>query len=266
MNLDGVASTPESNKTAKGKRTSLQKTLRDIHHNSSVSQRHRRNKESESTVRSADGEHSEFPEATPGLERAQGRFILHGKQASVVQFGDDWPTERMRLRREKWHREHSEPVSPGKEDTRGRVPGSPVVRDLVTDGTEDDTASTATGTAESFIDTPADTANATTTEPYNPTWDLRSDKRNTVIGPATKSVAPHESNQNNNTVNEEEDENEKDGEGDFEDAKENRRTVIGPSSLVFPAGMGSSSSEASGRVNGSNGGESSGDGGLPRAI
>jgi hypothetical protein len=264
MNLDGVASTPESNKTAKGKRSSLQKTLRDIHHNSSVSQRHRRNKDSESTVRSADGEHSEFPEATPGLERAQGRFILHGKQASVVQFGDDWPTERMRLRREKWHREHSEPASPGKEDTRGRVPGSPVVRDLVTDGTEDDTASTTTGTAESFVDAPADTAVNATTEPYNPTWDLRSDKRNTVIGP-TKSVAPHEKPHNNNTVNEEEDENEKYGEGDHEDAKENRRTVIGPSSLVYPAGLGSSSSEASGRVNGSNSGEGSGDG-LPRAI
>ena len=252
MNLDGVASTPESNKTAKGKRRSLQKTLRDVHHNSSVSQRHRRNKESESTVRSADGEHSEFPEAIPGLERAQGRFILHGKQASVVQFGDDWPTERMRLRREKWHREHSEPVSPGKEGTRGPgnfPPGSPVVRDLVTDGTEDDTASTTTGTAESFVDASAEPApNASTTEPYNPTWDLRSDKRNTVIGP-TKSVAPHENNNNNNnTVNEEQEEEEdeeeeKDGESDYEDAKENRRTVIGPSSLVFPGGgLGSSTS------------------------
>ena len=252
MNLDGVASTPESNKTAKGKRRSLQKTLRDVHHNSSVSQRHRRNKESESTVRSADGEHSEFPEAIPGLERAQGRFILHGKQASVVQFGDDWPTERMRLRREKWHREHSEPVSPGKEGTRGPgnfPPGSPVVRDLITDGTEDDTASTTTGTAESFVDASAEPApNASTTEPYNPTWDLRSDKRNTVIGP-TKSVAPHENNNNNNnTVNEEQEEEEdeeeeKDGESDYEDAKENRRTVIGPSSLVFPGGgLGSSTS------------------------
>jgi hypothetical protein len=281
MNLDGVSSTPESNKTAKNKRRSLQKTLRDVHHNSSVSHRHRRNKESESTVRSADGEHPEFPEATPGLERAQGRFILHGKQASVVQFGDDWPTERMRLRREKWHREHSEPVSPGKEDPRGRadfVPGSPVVRDLVTDGTEDDTASTTTGTAESFVDALADptTNTTTTTEPYNPTWDLRSDKRNTVIGPK-KSAAPQEDAQNNtknNTVNEEaeeEGENEKDGESDYEDAKENRRTVIGPSSLVFPEGMGSSSSEASGRVNtGNSGGEGSGDrdqsDGLPRAV
>jgi hypothetical protein len=261
MNLDGVASTPESNKTAKGKRRSLQKTLRDVHHNSSVSHRHRRNKESESTVRSADGDHPEFSEATPGLERAQGRFILHGKQASVVQFGDDWPTERMRLRREKWHREHSEPVSPGKEDTRGPasfVSGSPVVRDLVTDGTEDDTASTTTGTAESFVDAAAD--------PYNPTWDMRSDKRNTVIGPAKPAAQSSTHDNNNNTTvkeeqEEEEDGEEKDGESGYEDAKENRRTVIGPSSLVFPIGLGSSS-EASGRVNSSDG---SGDG-LPRAL
>ena len=295
MNLDGVASTPESNKTAKGKRRSLQKTLRDVHHNSSVSQRHRRNKESESTVRSADGEHSEFPEATPGLERAQGRFILHGKQASVVQFGDDWPTERMRLRREKWHREHSEPTSPGKEDSRGPTnftPGSPVVRDLVADGTEDDTASTTTGTTETFFDAPADTAGATNAgdhfdqqQPYNPTFDLRSDKRATVIGPA-KSVAPHDNTTTtqNNAVNEEQDGDgdEEEGEGgensDYEDAKENRRTVIGP---PFPSSSGfdfkdSGSSEASGRVNssGSGGGSVQQDqhqhqkksDGLPRAI
>jgi hypothetical protein len=262
MNLDGVASTPESNKTAKGKRRSLQKTLRDVHHNSSVSHRHRRNKESESTVRSADGDHPEFSEATPGLERAQGRFILHGKQASVVQFGDDWPTERMRLRREKWHREHSEPVSPGKEDNRGPasfVSGSPVVRDLVADGTEDDTASTTTGTAESFVDAAAD--------PYNPTWDLRSDKRNTVIGPAKPAAQSSSAHDNNNDTvkeeqEEEEEDEEKDGESDYEDAKENRRTVIGPSSLVFPVGLGSSS-EASGRVNSS--GDGDGDG-LPRAL
>lgn len=278
MNLDGVTSTPESNKTAKGKRRSLQKTLRDVHHNSSVSQRHRRNKESESTVRSADGEHPEFPEATPGLERAQGRFILHGKQASVVQFGDDWPTERMRLRREKWHREHSEPVSPGKEDARGPAnfsPGSPVVRDLVTDGTEDDTASTTTGTAESFVDAPSDTANTkndtTTTaagdgfEPYNPTWDMRSDKRTTVIGPA-KPVGPHAAPPTHeSTVEEEEEEeegnnNKEDGESDYQDARENRRTVIGPSSLIFGDHL-RSSSEASGRVDGDGGGDA-----LPRAI
>ena len=276
MNLDGVAATPESNKTAKGKRRSLQKTLRDVHHNSSVSHRHRRNKESESTVRSADGDHPEFSEATPGLERAQGRFILHGKQASVVQFGDDWPTERMRLRREKWHREHSEPVSPGKEGTRGPgnfPPGSPVIRDLVTDGTEDDTASTTTGTAESFVDASADPAvnvTTSTTEPYNPTWDLRSDKRNTVIGPAKPAAqsSSHDNNNNNTTVNEEQEEEEesgKDGESDYEDAKENRRTVIGPSSLVFPVSLGSSS-EASGRFNSSSGGEGSSGDGLPRAI
>ncbi|KAI7687693.1 hypothetical protein KC322_g12320, partial [Hortaea werneckii] len=38
----------------------------------------------------------------PGASEHEGRFILHGKQASVIQFGDDWPNERMKLRREMW--------------------------------------------------------------------------------------------------------------------------------------------------------------------
>lgn len=259
MNLDGMTSTPESNRTAtKGKRRSIQKTLRDVQHNSSVSYRHRRNKDSESTVRSGDAENSELPEATPGLERAQGRFILHGKQASVVQFGDDWPTERMRLRREKWHKEHSQPSSPGKEEDRRPsvfVPGSPVVQDLGNERPEDDTASTnasrSVSTVESFVDAAessnaiSDKQKADTTgdgesahgfDPYDLSWDPRSEKRLTVIGPkpgAQASSAPDAS-----KVDENEEE-----ESDYEDAKENRRTVIGPSFALQNA----VSSEASGR-------------------
>jgi hypothetical protein len=239
MNLDGVASTPESNKTAKGKRRSLQKTLRDVHHNSSVSQRHRRNRESESTVRSGDGENSELPEATPGLERAQGRFILHGKQASVVQFGNEWPTERMRLRREKWHREHSQPSSPGKEE--GDLPsvfgpGSPAVQD--SDNDEGSTTATqSVDTAESFVDAPV-TTRATAGakdddsidrfDPYDLSWDPRSEKRITVIGPKPGAQIPKSPVAEGSRVDEDEEH-----ESDYEDAKENRRTVIGLP-FVFP--------------------------------
>lgn len=235
MNLDGVVSTPESDRTAKGKRRSLQKTLRD--HRSSVSQRHRRNKESESTVRSADGETSDHPEATPGLERAQGRFILHGKQASVVQFGNDWPTERMRARREKWHREHG---SPGKEegDRAPELPmGSPAVQDL--DDDEDSTTATRSmSTAESFVDAPetrrvedadGDNGSVNGFDPYDLSWDPRSEKRVTVIGPPANLNVPKSPPALDSTVDEDEE-----GQSDYEDAKENRRTVIGPPAFVFP--------------------------------
>ncbi|KAF2721761.1 hypothetical protein K431DRAFT_268175 [Polychaeton citri CBS 116435] len=92
---DAMVKTPD-NKHRSGVRRSLQKTLRDAHPGS----KHRRNKESESTVRSNPDPAGLDLDSTPGLERAKGRFILHGKQASVIQFGPEWPTDRMRSRRE----------------------------------------------------------------------------------------------------------------------------------------------------------------------
>ncbi|KAF2767225.1 hypothetical protein EJ03DRAFT_251760, partial [Teratosphaeria nubilosa] len=90
VSLDGTITntTPES-KHRSGVRRSLQRTLREAHHNSNV-HRHRRNKESDSTVRSAGAEQEDLPEGTPSLQREKGRFILHGKQASVVHFGAEW--------------------------------------------------------------------------------------------------------------------------------------------------------------------------------
>ncbi|KAK6437394.1 hypothetical protein LTR95_006414, partial [Oleoguttula sp. CCFEE 5521] len=94
-----AASSTSKHKSA---RRSLQKTLRDVQQGSTSRGHHRRNKESESTVRSNPDAADADSKETPGLERAKGRFILHGKQASVIQFGEDWPNERMRARREKW--------------------------------------------------------------------------------------------------------------------------------------------------------------------
>lgn len=271
MNLDGMTSTPESNRTAKGKRRSLQKTLRDVHHSSSVAHRHRRNKESESTVRSGgDGENPEHAEATPGLERAQGRFILHGKQASVVQFGDDWPTERMRLRREKWHKEHSRPTSPSKEDERRPstfAPGSPMVQEFSHEGTEDDTASTTASrscsTIESFVDA-SETSNAVSGahdddeaiashdghstdgfDPYDLSWDPRSEKRITVIGPKPGGAQQQQTPEPAARAAEESEQGADREESGAASAvkEENRRTITGPSSFVNNA----VSSEASGR-------------------
>ena len=136
LNLDSAVSRPPTTPDSKSRsvRRSLQKTLREAgsHHVSSV-HRHRRGKESDGTVRS--GGETEDPNATetPGLQREKGRFILHGKQASVVQFGgSEWPNERMRARREKWRQGNGDDVkdrltSPLTTDT---------MHDLVTNVTE----------------------------------------------------------------------------------------------------------------------------------
>lgn len=113
MNLDGLArtaSTPENKQhRSSGVRRSLQKTLRDGHHAASGgSGKHKRGKESDSTIRSNTTPDAEgAQDGTPGLKRGKGRFILHGKQASVVQFGADWPNDKMKLRREQ-HRQHDD--------------------------------------------------------------------------------------------------------------------------------------------------------------
>ncbi|KAK5118319.1 hypothetical protein LTR62_002832 [Meristemomyces frigidus] len=131
-NLDGTATqTPESR--AKSVRRSLQKTLREAQQNAGSAHRHRKNKESDGTIRSggADGLASaaaaadEVPEGTPQLQREKGRFILHGKQASVIQFGADWPNERMKQRRERWRTEGStEGEDEVKDETTPRAAGA----------------------------------------------------------------------------------------------------------------------------------------------
>ncbi|KAH0273865.1 hypothetical protein KCU91_g5666, partial [Aureobasidium melanogenum] len=88
--------TPESSSKIKSGRRSLHRTLRDGRHEASTSQRHRRGKESASTIRSDGSRVDDSVETTPGLERKGGRFMVHGKQASVVTFGADWAEEKMR--------------------------------------------------------------------------------------------------------------------------------------------------------------------------
>lgn len=67
-------------------------------------------------------------QGTPGLKREKGRFILHGKQASVVQFGSgvggpaDWPAERMKARREAWRQNSGSTAGDGKGGANGITP------------------------------------------------------------------------------------------------------------------------------------------------
>lgn len=63
-------------------RRSLQRTLRESHVSSSHRIRHKA-RDSSSTVLSNDSE-------SEGLARTKGSFTVHGKKASVIQFGPDW--------------------------------------------------------------------------------------------------------------------------------------------------------------------------------
>ncbi|KAK3109560.1 hypothetical protein LTR53_017064, partial [Teratosphaeriaceae sp. CCFEE 6253] len=127
MEFDGAATVPvpamPDGKQRSSVRRSLQKTLREAHAQvpgSGAVHRHRKGRESEGTIRSSgggpggvgggSGEGDEAADGTPSLQREKGRFILHGKQASVIQFGGEWPNERMKMRREAWRQSSQSPT------------------------------------------------------------------------------------------------------------------------------------------------------------
>lgn len=76
-------------------RRSLHRTLRDSH-GSSGHRRSFKGRDSGSTVVSEDTQESE------GLSRRHGSFTVHGKKASVIQFGPDWHNaeERLKIRKQ----------------------------------------------------------------------------------------------------------------------------------------------------------------------
>ncbi|KAF1972334.1 hypothetical protein BU23DRAFT_161950 [Bimuria novae-zelandiae CBS 107.79] len=74
-----LAGSPESRSKV---RRSLHRTLRDPHSNSSQRRGHKA-RDSASTIMSNDSENE-------GLARTHGSFTVHGKKASVIQFGPDW--------------------------------------------------------------------------------------------------------------------------------------------------------------------------------
>lgn len=251
--LEGSATpTPESSSKGKGVRRSLHKTLRDAHHHhpSSV-HRHRRGKESDGTLRSENGE--EMPEGTPGLERATGRFILHGKQASVIQFGSEWPNERMKVRRELWRQNSGSPPTSAeraafRDDVRAHMADSTVHEGDPYEGASQSSTSTSmsTSTARNSnfnrdAEAAASYARASPSRrsaeedwpssyfdlsaPFDPDLDKKRANRQTVIGPSVP-------------VLEQQDTLEKGEDGlvvvNDSDVtpRQNRRTVVGPSIQV----------------------------------
>lgn len=136
MSLAALTGSPTSRSKH---RRSLHRTLRDSHGSSSHRRSHK-GRDSASTILSVDTQESE------GLTRSKGSFTVHGKKASVIQFGPDWhnTTAEERLKTKKQLQEAAVPdekdgvsvhdgalVTPGSdgnEENTGRRLSSGVVR------------------------------------------------------------------------------------------------------------------------------------------
>jgi hypothetical protein len=88
-------------------RRSLHRTLRETSH-----RRSHKGRDSSSTILSEDTQDSE------GLTRDKGSFTVHGKKASVIQFGGDWhnSTAEERLKRKKELQDAAEALAPDERD------------------------------------------------------------------------------------------------------------------------------------------------------
>ena len=97
-------------------RRSLHRTLRDSHGSASHRRSHK-SRDSSSTVVSDGASESE------GLSRAKGSFTVHGKKASVIQFGPDWhnTTAEERLKTKKQLQEAAELASADDRDNTSVV-------------------------------------------------------------------------------------------------------------------------------------------------
>lgn len=108
LNLAAQAGSPTSRTKH---RRSLHRTLRDSHGSSSHRRSHK-GRDSASTITSEGASESE------GLNRSKGSFTVHGKKASVIQFGSDWhnTTAEERLKAKKQLQEAAELASADERD------------------------------------------------------------------------------------------------------------------------------------------------------
>lgn len=100
--LESKSSEPTPNDKTKN-RSSLRRTLRDSH-GSLGHNRSRKGRDSSSGATMADDKIPPKTAEAESLARGTGSFIVHGKKASVITFGQDWnimsPEERLKMKRE----------------------------------------------------------------------------------------------------------------------------------------------------------------------
>jgi len=109
-NEQALAALTGSPRSRTKQRRSLHRTLRDSRGNSSHRRGHK-SRDSASTIASDNTE-------SEGLARGKGSFTVHGKKASVIQFGSDWHnmTAEERLKTKKQLQEASEAASADERD------------------------------------------------------------------------------------------------------------------------------------------------------
>ncbi|KAG9376778.1 SEC7 domain protein [Pyrenophora tritici-repentis] len=107
---EAIAALTGSPRSRTKQRRSLHRTLRDSRGNSSHRRGHK-SRDSASTIASDNTE-------SEGLARSKGSFTVHGKKASVIQFGSDWHnmTAEERLKTKKQLQEASEAASADERD------------------------------------------------------------------------------------------------------------------------------------------------------
>jgi hypothetical protein len=126
--LGSVAGSPASHTKH---RRSLHRTLRETSH-----RRSHKGRDSASTIVSEDAQDSE------GLTRDKGSFTVHGKKASVIQFGGDWhnTTAEERLKRKKELQDAADALTADDKDGNSVVSGSTAIARSPGTDTGDDLA------------------------------------------------------------------------------------------------------------------------------
>ncbi|KAJ4551408.1 hypothetical protein HRR78_004085 [Exophiala dermatitidis] len=100
--LAAVTSPLETSKVGSVRR-SLQRSLREGHHHSPSIHRHRKGRDSGSSVAATDDGGKSVQNEVEELKRGTGSFILHGKKASVITMSSEWQSmsqeDRLKLRK-----------------------------------------------------------------------------------------------------------------------------------------------------------------------
>ncbi|RMZ92370.1 hypothetical protein DV736_g360, partial [Chaetothyriales sp. CBS 134916] len=148
-------------------RRSLHRTLRDSHgsfhsHHSPSLHRHKKGRGSGSSTANDDSLKASNADSNSELKRGTGSFILHGKKASVITMGTEWPAmsheERMKMKidetkSERENGKEEEHIEEGDEDTISQATtGQADNNACVPRASITSTATAATATEDEFVD------------------------------------------------------------------------------------------------------------------
>lgn len=152
-----IAKSPETDHSeSRSKvRRSLHRTLRETAH---VPNHHRSRKGRDSTSSTAATEDAVAPNDQEGLARGTGSFTVHGKKASVINFGSEWhgmsPEERLKLRKQAQTDGSKLAVPPSIEDENASLRSLPNLSNRPISAVSTSTATTKSGPFEEAVEEP----------------------------------------------------------------------------------------------------------------